>query len=160
MTAAIIGLIGVVVGSLSSTFVSHYLQKRADERRWRREDVVQLREERLKLYRDYNLEIRRVRELQSFNEAKLREMMSEIELIGSDEVTTYAVPLFFEALDFWLAADTKPGDPNGRNPDVALMKMEKTSFKYMRAVQRELGIWTEPTGIPPKPLPKEERDSP
>lgn len=146
------------MGSLTTTVVSFHLQKRADERRWRREDVVRLREERLKLYRDYNQEIQRARELHGFDQDKLRLMMSEIELIGSEEVSGYAIRLFYDAFDWWRAADTRPSDKTGLNPDAALDKLEKTYFKYMKAVKQELGIWEERTGPPPAPLPKEERN--
>lgn len=90
MTTAIIGLIGVLVGSLSTAFVNHYLQKQAEERRWKREDRVRLREDRLTLYRDYYREIEKAKDLGlgSFNEDKLRLMIAEIELIGSSEVST------------------------------------------------------------------------
>jgi len=63
MTTAIVGLVGVIVGSVLTALLNFYLQRAADRRRWEREDELQkhrweredrdgLRAERIGLYRD------------------------------------------------------------------------------------------------------------
>ena len=155
MTTALIGLVGVIVGSLLTTSVGYLLQKRADERRWKREDAVKLRDEQLKLYRDYNREIERTRDLQGFNEEKLRLMMSEMELIASDAVAGHAVRLFFNAMEWWRDSDIPPSKGgNDRSKD----ELDKEHYEFTRTIRQELGIWKDwSKEPPPKPLPKEKR---
>ena len=89
MITAIVGLVGVIVGSVLTALLNFYLQKAAELRRWKREDVRQqqlweredytrFQADRLHLYRDYLVEAQRVRNLEGFNEEKMERMAVEI----------------------------------------------------------------------------------
>lgn len=52
MTAAVFGLVGVVVGSVLTAWLNYWLQKQSDDRRWNREDRLRDYERRRQVYTD------------------------------------------------------------------------------------------------------------
>jgi len=93
MITAIVGLVGVIVGSVLTALLNFYLQKAAELRRWKREDERQqqlweredhtrFQADRLHLYRDFRVEVQRARNLERFTEAEMERMAAEIELIS------------------------------------------------------------------------------
>ena len=157
MTTAIVGLVGVIVGSVLTALLNFYLQRAADQRRWKREDELQrqhweredraaLRAERISLYRDYLAKVYRVVNMIEFDENELRLMMYQIELLGSSEVSRHGVPLFFEASEVWHESDKPPPESK---IDEALNNIHDTLYDFNKAVRAELGI----PDPPPSPLP-------
>jgi len=160
MTTAIVGLVGVIVGSALTALLNFYLQRAADRRRWEREDALQrqhweredqagLRAERISLYRDYVAQVHRVMDTLEFNPDEMRLMMYQIELLGSAEVVKWGVPLFFDALD--VDGESRIRPPKSKI-DEATDTLNRHLHKFNQAVRAELGIPEPPPSPPPRPI--------
>ena len=160
MTTAIVGLVGVIVGSALTALLNFYLQRAADRRRWEREDELQrqhweredrtgLRAERIGLYRDYVAQVLLARSFSGFDDAAMRRMMYEIQLLGSAEAATWAVRLYYDAVDVDYEA-TVPGPES--ELDQAMESLESTLSNFEQAVRAEFGIPEPPPKPPPRPI--------
>jgi hypothetical protein len=146
MITAIVGLVGVIVGSVLTALLNFYLQKAAELRRWKREDERQqqlweredhtrFQADRLHLYRDFRVEAQRARNLERFTEAEMERMAAEIELIsGPANVVHPAMDLLYDTKDLWASLT------QGGNEDETLGKWEKNMHRFDQPTQDELGI--------------------
>jgi hypothetical protein len=160
MTTALVGLVGVIVGSALTALLNFYLQRAADQRRWSREDELQqqhwqreakaaLRAERISLYRDYIAHVHRAMNTLDFNDEEMRLMMYQIELLGSDDVAKRGVDLYFAAQDVWTETHTKPPETK---IDEAMQAIDTHLYNFNKAVRAELGIPEPPPSPPPRPI--------
>lgn len=157
MTAAIFGLIGVVVGSTITALLNYWLQKSADERRWQRESKVQQEQweredklrfqpERFQLYRDFMLEAERTYALERFDSEKLRTMIAEIELLEYmtlDEaaVSVEAIHVLVVAEELWAAHRRGWHDRDEEEVNAARGELERALRNFKRDARKELGTY-------------------
>jgi len=161
MTTAIVGLVGVIIGSVLTALLNFYLQRAAELRRWKREDERQqqlweredhtrFQADRLHLYRDFMVEAQRVRNLEGFNEMEMERMAVEIELVSSSaNVVHPAMALLYDTKDLWAYLH------NGVGSEAETVgKWERNLYRFNQAAQDELGIPQKPYR-PPKELQEE-----
>lgn len=149
MSAAVFGLVGVVVG-----IVANFLIQRAlDRRRWAREDGLKFEAERLALYRDFLGEAEMVRSLERFEREKLWRFVSEIELLGSKAVFGRAVAAFDFCETFWrfahsdeetmIAVATSDGKEFPLDQDDLREQLDSLLYRFVRAARKELNVPTD-----------------
>jgi hypothetical protein len=164
MTTALVGLGGVIVGSVLTALLNFYLQRAADRRRWEREDELRrrhweredrlgLRAERISLYRDYVEQVDNAMDGLGFSAGEMRLMMYQIDLLGSEEVSSLGRSLYFKAMAFGRELD-KPSELESKL-DEALEALESSLYEFNKAVRAELGI---PDPPPHPPTPIEDKD--
>jgi hypothetical protein len=147
MTTAIVGLVGVIIGSVLTALLNFYLQREADNRRWKREDEKQrqvwhredrtrFHAERLRLYRDFLVEARRVYELERLAEERMDQMAMEISLISSAKVSNLAYTLLMAVEKGYRLSHEKDAEPN---LGVAMDTYWRLRDDFSSAARAELG---------------------
>ncbi len=123
MTTAIVGIVGVIIGSVLTALLNFYLQRAADNRRWQREDEQQqqmwnredrtrFHADRLRLYRDFLVEARRVYDLDASTEDRMDQLATEISLISSAEVSKLAAWLLMAVDRVSILSRQKDAEPD------------------------------------------------
>ncbi len=154
MSAAVIALVGVVVGALLTALLNFFLQRTADERRWRREDEAQrlrwehedrirFQAERLRLYRDFLVGAQRGLETggEAFDADRMAPLLQEIELVGSAEVAETAADVVIHGsqahhADRRFRENRRPGS----EAEEAMLRFEESHRQFVAAAKAELGI--------------------
>lgn len=154
MSAAAYGIIGVVVGSLLTGLINFFLQRAADERRWkhedeaqrerwRHEDRIRYQVERLSVYRDFSLGARRAMNSggEEFDADHIDPLFHEIELIGSDEVVSAADDVRTHGHQYkHAAARYHENREVGITSEEAALAIEESYERFIAAAKAELGI--------------------
>lgn len=139
MTAAIFGLVGVVVGSVLTALLNYWLQRRADERRWDREDQLRFHAERLRLYRDFSVEAAKA--YGEFDLEKFTTQLHEIDLIGAPKVAKAARSLWIYASGVGLEYEMKEaGEEFSQDLGRIEMNFTTTNLAFTEAAREELGL--------------------
>lgn len=136
MTAAIFGLIGVVIGAVLSAVLNHELQRRQDVRRWKREDQTRYQSERLSLYRDFLNEVERTNSGAGLEREKLYRMLSEIELLGTYAIYKAAARLF-QMAELWVETHQGTDENSEETVEVGI---QAHIYEFVVAVRRDLGV--------------------
>lgn len=154
MSTAVIGLAGVVVGAVLTSLLNFFLQRAADERRWKREDEIQRERwrhedriryqvERLNTYRDFSARARRAMNSggEDFDADLMAPLLHEIELISSDEVASAADDVFMHGNLYKLAAARfRENREVGISSEDAALMLETSHHRFVAAAKAELGI--------------------
>lgn len=139
MSAAIFGLIGVVLGG----FLNGLLQRAQDKRRWKREDLLKFETERLTLYRDFLNEVERARFGDRFDYEKLWRLLSEMELLSSGAVFQRAYEAFQHAEGFYRELKNQDSEIDESDMADADEHQRELTYRFTRAVRKELGVTTD-----------------
>jgi hypothetical protein len=143
--------------SLSGASLAPFLQKRQEERRWKREDQSKYALERLALYRDFLDEMEHVRLGERFERGLLERQMAMMEVLSSKAVLQRALEAFEFAERYWgvLCGDEEPPtyvedeegeefvEPPATSDDIRQAFSELFLYRFTRTVRKELGVTTE-----------------
>ncbi len=165
MNTALVGLGGVVLGVVLTSLLNFFLQKAADDRRWKREDEAQRERwrhedevqrerwrhedriryqvERLSVYRDFSLGARRTMNSggEEFDADRMDPLFHEIELIGSDEVVSAADDVRMHGHQYKHAtARFRENREAGITSEEAALAIEESYGWFVAAAKDELGI--------------------
>ena len=139
MTAAIFGLVGVVIGGVLSALLNYLLQRAQDRSRWKREDELKFEPERLALYRDFLNGIERAHSGQGLERERLSGTLSEMELLSSMAVYERALAAF------GFVEKLHSGSWQDEAEELADVEdhMQELKYRFNRAVRKELGVTTD-----------------
>lgn len=140
MTAAIFGIIGVVVGSVLTAVLNYFLQKSLDNRRWEREDRQNFQQERVRVYRELLIEADRVEKLKTnlITEDDWSRILSEIDMFSSSlGVRLAAREMAFHATEVERTTATSDKIKDWHE---AQQKLREARGNFGIAAREELGI--------------------
>lgn len=143
VTAAIFGIVGVVIGTVLSATLNFLLQRTQDRRRWEREDELKFEPERLALYRDFLNGMERSRPWDKSERERLSGILSEMELLSSRVVYERAYEAFEFSKRLQSAWSDEKGDYDPYDLAEAEDHLQELSYRFNRAVRKELGVVTD-----------------
>lgn len=149
MAQIIPGLIIGVVAAVASALVSHHLIQKREQERWKREDRVRFQADRLRLYRECMVMMRRHLQtgMLEFDAELMSPLVEEIQLVSSDEVAEAADALLSKAA--YARTTAQRYGKGGQDVDYkdlaeksekAALELEAAYDRFVAAAREELGI--------------------